>query len=176
MLAKFYIIFNLSPHPFPLCFCFAFFSIWLLNLSLNFFLSKVGPSILFIYGLVSIHFQLCFYYMNPFFNWDWLHARLKSYYKARSYKKKKHKKIKAYRNSVCKKPTVRRFLLTLTLNVIYIIGQRKAFYRQRIAESSCMRKETVEVDILVTSKNGDRKIMQTMTIMSRLPSRIRKWN
>ena len=30
-----------------------------------------------------------------FFNWDSLHARLNSHYKAWSYKKKKHKKIKA---------------------------------------------------------------------------------
>ena len=29
-----------------------------------------------------------------------------------------------------------------------IIGQRKAFYRQRIPESSCARKETVDIDIL----------------------------
>ena len=36
-----------------------------------------------------------------------------------------------------------------------IIGQRKAFYRQRIQEFSCARKETVDV----TSRNGDRKIM-----------------
>ena len=35
-----------------------------------------------------------------FFNWDSLHARLNSHYKAWSYKKKKHKKIKAYRKSV----------------------------------------------------------------------------
>ena len=38
-----------------------------------------------------------------------------------------------------------------------MIGQRKAFYRQRIPESSCARKETVDKDILVTSRNGDRK-------------------
>ena len=31
------------------------------------------------------------------------------------------------------------------------IGQRKAFYRQRIPESSCGEKETVDIDILVTS-------------------------
>ena len=30
------------------------------------------------------------------------------------------------------------------------IGQRKAFYRQRIPESSCVKKETVDKDILVT--------------------------
>ena len=34
-----------------------------------------------------------------------------------------------------------------------------------------MRKETVDLDILVTSRNGDRKIMQSIRIMSRPPSR-----
>ena len=55
-----------------------------------------------------------------------------------------------------------------------IIGQRKAFYRQRIPESSCARKETVDLDILVTSRNGDRKIMQSITITSRPTLRKRK--
>ena len=35
-----------------------------------------------------------------FFNWDSLHARLNSHYKAWNYKKKKHKKIKTYMKSV----------------------------------------------------------------------------
>ena len=35
-----------------------------------------------------------------FFNWDSLHARLNSHYEAWSYKKKKRKKITAYRKSV----------------------------------------------------------------------------
>ena len=39
------------------------------------------------------------------------------------------------------------------------IGQKKAFYRQKISESSSIRKETVDIDILVTSRNSDRKIM-----------------
>ena len=34
------------------------------------------------------------------FNWDSLHARVNSHYEAWSYKKKKYKKIKAYRKSV----------------------------------------------------------------------------
>ena len=51
-----------------------------------------------------------------------------------------------------------------------IIGQKKAFYRQRIREPSCARKETVKIDILVTSRNGDRKIMQSIRITSRPPS------
>ena len=41
------------------------------------------------------------------------------------------------------------------LKATKIIGQRKAFYRQRIPEFSCARKETVDIDILVTSRNGD---------------------
>ena len=45
------------------------------------------------------------------------------------------------------------------LKAIYITSQRKAFYRQRISELSCMRKETVDIDILVTSRNDDVKIM-----------------
>ena len=48
-----------------------------------------------------------------------------------------------------------------------IIGQRKVFYRQRIPEPSCARKETVDIDILVTFRNGDRKIMQSIRITSR---------
>ena len=62
------------------------------------------------------------------------------------------------------------------LKATKIIGQRKAFYRQRIPESSCTRKETVDIDILVTSRNADRKIMQSIRITSRHHTRKRKWN
>ena len=55
------------------------------------------------------------------------------------------------------------------------MGQSKAFYRQRIPESSCVRKETIDIDILERSRNGDRKIMQSIRITSRPPLRIRKW-
>ena len=48
-----------------------------------------------------------------------------------------------------------------------IIGQRKAFCKKRIPEPSCARKETVYIDTLVTSRNGDRKIMQSIRITSR---------
>ena len=48
------------------------------------------------------------------------------------------------------------------LKVTKIIGQRKALYRQRIPDSNCATKETVDIDILVTSSNGDRKIMQSI--------------
>ena len=62
------------------------------------------------------------------------------------------------------------------LKATKIIGQRKAFYMQRISEFSRARKETADIDILVTSRNGDRKIMQSIRITSRPPLRKRKWN
>ena len=53
----------------------------------------------------------------------------------------------------------------------------KAFYRQRIPESGCVRKGTVDIDIPVTSGDGNRKIIQSIRITSRTPSRtIRKRN
>ena len=48
------------------------------------------------------------------------------------------------------------------LKATKIIRQTKALQRQRILESSRARKETVDIDILVTSRNGDRKIMQSI--------------
>ena len=57
------------------------------------------------------------------------------------------------------------------LKTTKIIAQRKAFYRKRIPE-----KETVDIDIPVTSRNGDRKIMQFIRITSRSTSRKRKRN
>ena len=60
------------------------------------------------------------------------------------------------------------------LKATKIIGQRKAFYRQRIPGSSCAKKETIDIDVLVTSGIGDRKIMQSIRITSRPVSRIRK--
>ena len=52
----------------------------------------------------------------------------------------------------------------------------KAFYRQINLESSCVKKETVDIDILITSRNGDWKILQSIRITRWAPSRIRKWN
>ena len=51
------------------------------------------------------------------------------------------------------------------LKATKIIGQRKAFYRQSIPRSSCARKETVDINILVTSRIGDRKIMQSKYVL-----------
>ena len=42
------------------------------------------------------------------------------------------------------------------LKATKIIGQRKAFYRERIPEFSRARKGTVDIDILVTSRNGEK--------------------
>ena len=55
-----------------------------------------------------------------------------------------------------------------------IIGQRKAFYRKRIPESSCARKETVDIDILIASRNGHKKLYNLSEYPNRPSSRIRK--
>ena len=47
---------------------------------------------------------------------------------------------------------------------------------QRIPEPSCVRGETGDKDVLLTPRNGDEKIMQSIRITGRPPSRIRKWN
>ena len=49
----------------------------------------------------------------------------------------------------------------LILDLKPLRSQRKAFYRQRIPESSYVRKETVDIYTIVISSNGDRKIMQS---------------
>ena len=106
------------------------------------------------------------------FNWYSLYARLNSHYEAWSYKKKKHKKIKLYRKSVSKEPTVTRCLLILDLKPLrsWVKGKHS------IGRASCVRKETVDIDILITSRNGDKKIMQSIRITSRSPSINRKWS
>ena len=60
-----YIIFNLSPHPFPLhfSFCFLFHLITEFELKLH----KVGLNILVIYSLGSIHFHFCSKHITPCF-------------------------------------------------------------------------------------------------------------
>ena len=111
-----------------------------------------------------------------FFNWNSIHARLNSHYEAWSYKKKKHKKITVYRKSVYKEPAViKKMSVNSRLKATKIIGQRKALYRHRIPASSCAMEKTVDIDILVTSRNGDRKTMQSIRVTSRPPSRKQKW-
>ena len=56
------------------------------------------------------------------------------------------------------------------LKTTKIVGQRKAFYWQRIPGSSCAIKEIADINILVTSRNGDRKIIQSIRVMSGPPS------
>ena len=47
---------------------------------------------------------------------------------------------------------------------------------QRIPESSYARKETVDIEIFITSRFGDRKIMQSIKITRGSLSRIKKKN
>ena len=59
------------------------------------------------------------------------------------------------------------------LRATKIIGQRNTFHRQRLPEPSCARKETAEVDTLVTTRDGDKKICHSIRKLSRPPLRIK---
>ena len=112
--------------------------------------------------------------LSSFFQKIILCKGLNSHYKTWSYKKRSPKCIKHTGNLFRKNLQVKGVFLDL--KPLYIIGQRKAFFRQSVLESSCARKETVDIDILVTSRNGDRNFMQSIRKISKPPSRIRKWN
>ena len=75
----------------------------------------------------------------------------------------KEEKDENYRGKLYRKDPRKKVSITSRLKAIYIIGQRKAFCVQRIPESSCARKETVNIEILITSRRkGDRKIMHLL--------------
>ena len=75
---------------------------------------------------------------------------------------------KEAKKSAYKEPTIKKYLFLL--EAISIIGQKKAFYRKRILESSFVRKETVDIDILVISTNGERKSCDLSEYQLDLPS------
>ena len=108
--------------------------------------------------------------------WDSLHARLNSHYKISSYKKKEQKKIKAYRKSLHKEPTVKRCLLILDLNPLRSYVKAKHSIGREFQSQAVQGKKLLTSDILVTSRNGHRKLMQSIRITSRPPSRKRTWN
>ena len=126
----------------------------------------------------ELHYQLLdlvgHWRSDFFFNWYSLHVRLNSHYEVWSYKKKKHKKDYSIQE-ICLERMCR-MSVNSRLKATKIIGQRKTFDRQRIPEPTSARKETVDIDILVASRNGGRKIMQFIRITSRPTSRKRKWN
>ena len=40
----------------------------------------------------------------------------------------------------------------------------------------CAKKEIIDIDMLTTSKNGDRKVMQPIRITSEPATKLKKWN
>ena len=82
------------------------------------------------------------------------------------------------RHEVTRKRSTERYKHTRNLfrKNLLILDLKKAFYRQRTSESSYAKKENFDIDLLAISRNGDRKFMQSIRIMSRPPSKIRKLN
>ena len=89
----------------------------------------------------------------------------------------KEEKNRNHRGKLYRKNPRKKVSIKSRLKAIYIIGQRKAFCWQKIPESSCTRKETVDIEILITfRRKGDRKIMQPFRMTSRTATRMRTWN
>ena len=89
---------------------------------------------------------------------------------------KKHKKDHRIKKIYLERSYSYKMSVTSGRKATNIIGQRKAFYKQRNPESSCATKETVDTDIVVTTRNSDRKLRQSIRITSKPPSRKRKRN
>ena len=64
------------------------------------------------------------------------------------------------------------FKTTFCFTFFFLHHRSKESIQQ--AQSSCERKETVDIDILGTSRNGDRKIIKSIRITSTTPLRIKK--
>ena len=76
---------------------------------------------------------------------------------------------------ICLQKTGRLKVSDSRLKVFFIIGQKKAFNGQMGRESqSCTRKEIIDISILITSRNGDWKITQSIRITCTPPTRIRQ--
>ena len=73
---------------------------------------------------------------------------------------KKEKKYENHRGKLYRKNSRKKVSTDSRLKLIYIIGQRKAFLWRRIPKSNSAMKETVDIEIVVTSRRkGDKKIM-----------------
>ena len=94
--------------------------------------------------------------------------------KGKELQEKKHKKNYKIQKICLERTYTYKMSVNSGLKATKIIHERKAFYRQRISEFSHARKETADINILVTSRNGDRKIIQSIRITSTPPSRKRK--
>ena len=80
----------------------------------------------------------------------------------------KMKKIKSKQENMFRRNLkIKLCLLILSLKLFRRTGQGKAFNMYRIPESNRTRKESVDMSILMTSRNVDRKTMQFIRISSR---------
>ena len=72
---------------------------------------------------------------------------------------KKYKKIINPTGDLLRKNLLIKGVVNPRFKAISTICQRKTFYRQRIPEPSCIRKEPIDIGIPLASRDGDRKIM-----------------
>ena len=86
---------------------------------------------------------------------------------------KEEEKVEKHKGKLLRRNPKIKVSINSIFKTIQIISSRKTFFRQRISESSCLWKEIVDIDILITSKSDDRKIMQPTRITSGPPTKMR---
>ena len=87
---------------------------------------------------------------------------------------KEVQKDKAYRKSVWKEPIVERCLFILDLQSVISLVKGKYSVGRKF-QGLAVRGKKLLTDILVTSRDGDKKIMESIRMASRPPQTIRKW-
>ena len=106
-------------------------------------------------SLAHVGIKACIMFLHDlvFLKWYLLHARLNSHNEAWSYRKRK--RLRANKKAVLTESKDERC--------------QKILHAKNL-EFSCVRKETVDIDILITSRDGDGKIMQSIRITNGTPS------
>ena len=77
--------------------------------------------------------------------------------------------------AVSKIPKEKKLSINSKIKATLVICRRRTFCRQRIPESSCARKATIERETVIISRNDERIIMQNLRITSGPPTRMRIW-
>ena len=141
---------------------------------LEIFFSLVCLVTFFICRLVRFYFLICCL-VCFFFKLGFLLSKAEEPLQGMELQNKKENN-EMIEESFLERAQIKKLCVNSRLKVIVIRGQRKELYRQGTPKSSSLRKWTVEIDILKTSRNGERKIMQPVIIKSGSTIRMRKQN
>ena len=104
-----------------------------------------------------------------FFNWDLFHAILKNLCKVWSYKRRRRKTLKTNKKVIWNEAKDKKCLLTLD-SKLFRSKVRGNHSLEREFQSLAVQGKKLDMDISVTSRSYDRKIMESIRIRSGPPT------